>query len=106
MILVTITNPATGTELGRIEVQNLQTGVGEVADYSVKFGVERGTAVGMHKRMIYGFPRKKYNVLALLRQALETLNEKELELERDFDPDAADRSPNLARKIRGARRKV
>lgn len=76
------------------------------ATYKIKYAVERGTAVGMHTRTIYGFPRKYYNVLALVLQALNALSEKELKLEHNFDPDEASVSTDLARKQRGALREI
>lgn len=78
----------------------------EHGNYSVKYAVERGMAVGVHQRGIDEFPRKRYNVLALLLQALNTLSPKELELEDDFDPDEAPVSTDLARRFRGALRSL
>jgi len=78
----------------------------DTAEYSIKYAVERGMAVGIHKRIIYGFPRKRYNVLALLLQALNTLEPKELELEDDFDPDEAPVSTDMARRLRRALRSL
>lgn len=100
MIEVIVRNPATGLELARIEIKNLVTYDDETADYSVQFAVERGMAVGLHQRGVDKFPRKHYNVLALLRQVLNTLEPKELELERGFDPDEGTetRPPRLTRR--------
>lgn len=82
----------------------------DLADYSVEFAVERGTAVGLHTRNIFGFPRRELNVLALLRLALENLDEKELKLERDFDPDAPEAeapvSADLARRLNRTVREI
>jgi hypothetical protein len=93
-----------GEPLAQIEIKN--TGlvhVGDLADYTVRFGVDRGSAVGVHSRTMYGFPRKHLNVLALVRQALNTLDEKELSLEPGYDPDApeASLSSSLARGLSG-----
>lgn len=66
--------------------------VPEAGDYSVRFAVERVGAVGLHQRQIIGFPRLKYNVLALVKQALETLEPSELELEDGVSP------PDMARR--------
>ena len=98
-----------GQQIARIQIENitnkedLKDGFG---DYEVKFAVERGNAVSMHRRLIFGFPRKRYNVLALVRQALHTLEERELYLERDFDPDEAPVSPDLARRLGRALRSI
>lgn len=89
MIEVVIRHKESGGEIGRIEIENV-SGPGEVADYAVKFGVDRITSVGLHKRPILGFPRTKYNVLALVLQALNTLDPRELEL--DHDAPASDLS--------------
>ena len=86
MIEVIIRHKGSGVELGRIDIENLtEDADADVADYSVRFGVERIGSVGVHQRGVLAFPRKKYNVLALLRQALATLEPNELELEGDFE---------------------
>jgi hypothetical protein len=92
-----------GEPLAHIEVERDSEAHSTFGDYFVKYAVERGTAVGMHKRWIYHFPRKDYNALALVRQALMTLEPKELELESGFDPDQPEpkgRASDLARKVR------
>lgn len=71
----------------------------QFGDYEVRYVIERGEATGLHKRFILHFPRKQYNVFALLLQALNTLNEKDLKLERDFDPDKAPVSTDVARRL-------
>ncbi len=72
---------AGGKELGKITVENITDGDGETADYSVRFGIDKIRAVGLYQRGIYAFPRKEYNVLALLLQALNTLEPEELKLD-------------------------
>lgn len=96
-----------GEQIGYIEIANL-TSLGPTGDYAVKYAVERGSAVGVHTRWINNFPRKKYNVFALVLQALNTLTEKELELERDFDPDQAEApvSSDVARRFDRAVRSI
>lgn len=84
-----------GVEIGRVEIENIRMNDDGSANYAAKFGVERCGAVGLHQRQIWGFRRLKYNVLGLLKLALETLDEKELELERDTSPS------DLAREVRG-----
>jgi len=98
----------TEIEVGRIEVSRQHEYPDGTADYTIRYAVERGMAVGLHTRGVDGFPRKRYNVLALLLQALNTLSPKELELERGFDPDnePSPRASNLARRLNRARNKV
>ena len=72
-------------ELGKVKIENLETHDDGTADYSVQFAVERCGAVGLHQRVIRNFPRTKYNALALLLQALNTLEPSELELESGID---------------------
>lgn len=79
---------------------------GEFADYKINYQVDRGTGAGMHVRMIYGFPRKYFNVLALVLQSLNALNEKDLKLERDFDPDETSVPADVARGLRRAVRQI
>lgn len=95
-------------QLAEIRIRKTITHDNEIdsADYSIKYAVERGMAVGIHRRNIYGFPRKKYNALALVLQALNTLEPKELELEDDFDPDEAPVSSDMARRLRRALRQI
>jgi hypothetical protein len=95
-----------GEPLATVEIKNVQVHSDGTADYRVLFAVERGSAVGIHRRPIFRFPRKRLNALALLRQALNTLDEKELELERDFNPDETTVSTDLARRLRGAMREI
>jgi len=70
-------------ELCFIEIENVG-GTSAEGDYVVRFVSSRGTAIGIHSRSIRQFPRTKYNSLALLLQALNTLSESELELESDY----------------------
>jgi hypothetical protein len=76
-----IIRKAGGKELGKITIENVTEGNGEHADYSVRFGIDKARAVGLHQRAIYAFPRRQYNVLALLLQALNTLEPDELKLD-------------------------
>jgi hypothetical protein len=97
-----------GEPIGHIEIKNItpDRSLYDFADYEVKYAVERGSAVGVHKRILYGFPRRYYNVLALVLQSLNALNEKDLKLERDFDPDEATVSATLARRLSGRVREI
>lgn len=83
-------------ELGKIRIEKVEIHSDTTADYSIQFAVNRIGAVGLHRRSIRHFPRLQYNVLALVRQALETLDPKELRLE----PDAS--SSDMARRQRRA----
>lgn len=83
MIEVRITHD--GEEIGLIQIERVGDRLGGDADYSIKFGVERIASVGTHRRAMLAFPRRQYNVLALLRQALNTLEPDELKLEGDPD---------------------
>lgn len=86
MIEVIIRHAGSEVELGRIEIENVDTQpLAEYASYSVRFGVEKIGAVGIHQRGILHFPRQKYNVLALLLQALNTLSEDELKFVGDWE---------------------
>ena len=74
-----------GKELGKITIENLVGEDTEYAEYSVRFGVDKAMGVGLHQRGIWGFPRRQYNVLALLLQALNTLEPEELKLHGDLN---------------------
>jgi hypothetical protein len=78
---------ANGVKLADIKIRNAG-GTLEHGDYICHYTVSRGSALGAAVRTLHSFPRKRLNSLGLLRLALEALDEKELELERDFDPDA------------------
>lgn len=95
MLEVNLTTRSGELELGRVLITNIEMHDDDTADYSVQFAVERCGAVGLHQRVIRHFPRTKYNALALLLQALNTLDPKELELEDGTD------SSDLARRQRG-----
>ena len=94
-------------EMAHIRIENLNDSTDpEIGNYSIQFAVDTAEGVAVYQRHIEQFPRKKFNTLALLRQALQTLEEKELSL--DGDPDAP-RTPrdaglpgHLARRLRGA----
>jgi hypothetical protein len=111
MIEVEIKND--GVTLATIEITRMPTRPrlvseepNEFSDYKIHYKIERGTAAGLHKRIIYGFPRKYYNVFALVLQSLNALNEKDLKLERDFDPDEAPVSTDMARRFDRALRPI
>ena len=87
MIEVIIRHKGADVELGRIEIENVSDSAGEMGHYSVRFAVERIGRVGLHQRGILDFPRTKYNVLALLLQALNTLVPEDLELDGEPTPD-------------------
>lgn len=80
-IEVVIRHKESGTDLARIDIENLTDNADDLADYSVRFGVEKIDSVGIHQRAMHNFPRLKYNVLGLVLQALNTLEPSELELE-------------------------
>ena len=94
MIEVEITSNGGKLELGRIRIERVETHEDGTADYSVQFAADRFGSVALHQRVVYGFPREKYNALALVLQALNTLQPEELELE---EASASD----LAREKRG-----
>jgi len=84
-------------ELAHIRMENLTTSTDpEYGDYSVQIAVNTGAGVAMYQRAVHNFPRKRFNVLGLMKIALDTLNEKELYL--DADPDAPSTS-DLARRL-------
>lgn len=87
-------------EYFHVSIVLIQTNADGTADFSVRFGIDREGARGLHQRPVFGFPITKYNKLALLKIALDTLDPSELELEH---PTAA---PDLARRQRGARLEV
>lgn len=93
-IEVVIRHKDSQVELAHIEIENVGGGMQptdkpdeleEFGDYSVRFGVHKGRGTGFHQRGIHSFPRKRYNVLALLLQALNTLDPSELEYVGDWD---------------------
>lgn len=91
-----------GVLIGHIELNRFHDGPqvsqedeGDFDSYRVVYRVWRG-AQAAHRRVIYGFPRRYYNVFALVLQALNALNEKDLKLERDYNPDEAPVSADMA----------
>lgn len=82
-------------EYFHVTIELVKTNDDGTADFSVRFGIDREGARGVHQRPVFGFPITQYNKLALLKIALDTLEPSELELEH---PTAA---PDLARRQRG-----
>jgi len=86
MIEVIIRHKESGAEFARVEIECVEeSDGGEYASYAVRLGVERIGAVGVYTRALVNFPRRKYNVLALLKQALETLEPEDLELDGPYE---------------------
>lgn len=74
-------------ELAYIKIEKEADYGDGTADYAVSFAVDRAQSqVGLHRRAVLNFPRLEYNALALLLQALNTLDASELELERGCSP--------------------
>lgn len=103
MIEVTVRHVDSGVDLARIRIENTHDGIDDDhRNYSVRFAADRCGAVGLHQRGVYAFPYTKYNVLALLRQVLNTLEPSELELEHGTrSSDLAGRFKGIGRKIQG-----
>ena len=97
MIEVRITYKG-GKELAKVTIENMcDSDDADFGDYSVRFAVDTGGgSLAIYQRSIHDFPRKKFNVLGLLRLALSTLDEEELTL--DADPDAR-HSSGVGRKL-------
>lgn len=93
-IEVIVRHKGTEIELARIEIENVGSD-DEYGDYSVRLLAHKGQGTGVHQRGITSFPRRKYNVLALLLQALNTLTPAELEFVGEWDkrPPIADLPP-------------
>lgn len=88
-------------ELGRIRIENVTATAAEYGDYAAQFGVDTGDGWAVYQRRVEHFPRKRYNVLALLRLALSALEEKDLSLDTDPDANYPDRG---WRQLRSGRR--
>lgn len=97
MIEVLILHKESRTELGYIEIENISPEHPELGDYVIKFAVEKISSVGIHTRGFSKFPRKKYNVLALLLQVLNTLGEEDLELSGEIDDSVLEKNRQLPR---------
>lgn len=85
MIQVLMTDTETGRELARVEIEQLGAGDGQHADYSVRFASTKGFSVTLHQRGVLNFPYRQYNALALLLQALKTLDEGDLAYDSSWD---------------------
>lgn len=102
--MITVNIEHDGEPIGQMEITRIpEDGTDQYATYKVKYGVERGSAVGVHERTLRMFPRKHLNVLALISEALFELNAKDMSLERDFDLDKAPVSTSMVRRFDGAR---
>lgn len=84
--MIEVSIKSDGRSLGTIKIENVSENPdAEFADYSIRFGVNKNQASGVHQRAIYNFPRTRYNVLALVLQALNTLEPEFLELHEELD---------------------
>jgi hypothetical protein len=82
-----------------INTYSVGTRADQVGDYSIQFVVDNGAGeVFAVQRKVEQFPRKKYNVLALLQLGLDALEEKEFQLADEADIDAA-RASDLGRRL-------
>jgi hypothetical protein len=73
-----------------------------LGDYSVRFGVESTESVSLRQRALLAFPYRRYNVLALVLQALRTLEHDELLL-LDGQESDYDRATEEVRRLRSKR---
>jgi hypothetical protein len=87
-----------GVDLVLIEFEALRESV-DFAEYSVRFIVDRSGSVGIHSRVVSIDPSKD-NALALIRSALDLLEEEWFEVEDDAGP------PNLAWRLGRALREI
>lgn len=84
-----------GRELASLRIERVQRVDSDWSRYSVEIAVERGGAIGLHRRA-FDFKRCQGNVLGLIQVALSTLDDEDLELENGVtDP------PDMARGLRG-----
>lgn len=104
--MVEVTIKHDGIIIGQIFMDREGEDIRDHGTYRVKYLIERGAATGLSNRILHSFPRKEYNAFGLLKLALEALNEKELKLERDFDPDEAPVSADMERRQHPALRAI
>jgi hypothetical protein len=96
VIEIKVTTHNGETELAKMEIERVG-GNRWSGNYTVRIVVNRGKrSFGIHQRGFDYFSRIEYNVLGLIRQALNTLDEKELRLESDVS------STDMEREERGA----
>jgi len=95
--MIEVSVKVNGKEVAVASIENVKMHADETADYVATFEVDRMGARGRHRRMLYGFPRTRYNALGLLKLALDSLNPQDLELETDGTG-----ASDLARRQRGA----
>ena len=88
-----------GKPLAELEIEQLDGGSPSSSDFSVRFASDNGGGVvDLRQRVLYGFNLAKYNVLALVSEALNLLELNEMEW------DVAPGDPaNLARAERRTR---
>jgi len=69
--------------LAKIRITRLDKGDTDTGDYQVKVLVERGNSHGVFTRVVTKFPRKRWNVLALIQIALKEFMDDEEVFELD-----------------------
>jgi hypothetical protein len=97
-LTVTIRTP--GRQLARLTLELLEELPDGTARYSVRVATDRGDALGFHQRSVL-YNSSKWNPLALVKLALDSLDEESFEAEYD-DP----RPPDMAREERRTLREI
>lgn len=86
------------TEIAAVRIERMDSG-DLYSDYVAEFVLNRGSGnTGLHRRSVLSYPRRKYNGLALLYQAIKTLDREALEL--DGDPDSSTVARRRSRAMR------
>lgn len=80
MIIVTVRDNVYDTDLAELRIEEVDYRADGWVEYSVRFIVDRGSAIGLHSRTFL-FKEDEGNSLALLQTALATLGEDELVIE-------------------------
>ena len=81
--MIEVSVKVNGVEVAVAEIVNVKMHDDGTADYVATFEVDRMGARGRHRKPLFGFPRTQYNVLGLLKLALDSLHPRDLELETD-----------------------
>lgn len=88
--------PVVERTLAKIKIENTMEGDPDVGSYRADITVDHGDSYTVFTRYISGFPRKKYNVLGLLKLVLEQITEEEMDLDATSAPADLARGLNRA----------
>lgn len=86
--------------LANIRIKNYHRGSPDEGNYKVEIMVQHGDRIGLYTKQISGFDREHLNILALIKEALNQLDDEQLGL------DSGALTADMARRQHSAMREI